>query len=100
MANVIEQRKVLFSLNKHAQRVNGVAWLGPTTLISIADSIIVWRGQGNDGSMWKAVQEIKTHKEQINYLEVLFVSETEQYFTTMCTGGVLKLHSLTANGEF
>jgi hypothetical protein len=68
---------VFFSLNKHAERVNAVSWLGPNTLVSIADTIAVWQGSGTNGKAWHATQEMKCHQEQINYLETLYVSSEE-----------------------
>lgn len=87
--------KVLFSLNKHSKRVNGVKWLNDNCLLSIGGddkSWIVWEHRGNprDYTDWQVKQHFENaHEDCINYLANYSV-EKELYFATMGTEGTLK----------
>ena len=102
---MVQTPRVLFALNAHTTRVNAVQWLSPTSLVSIGGDekvIVVWRtdGDSRDPSSWKAHQVISpdqsNHKATLTHLRSFFVSEDEQYFTTMDVGGDLRLWSLQA----
>jgi len=99
----IQTPKVLFALNTHTTRVNGVQWLSPSVIVSIGGDekvIVVWRADGDSRAptSWKAHQVIpgeeSGHKATLTHLRAFYVSEEEQYFTTMDVGGDLRLWSL------
>lgn len=90
--------KVLFSLKGHTDRVNGVQWLTPNSLVSISadKSLIVWSyilgSDPRDYNNWtyKKIYE-NAHTESISYLKAFSPNEHEHYFFTMCAAGNLKL---------
>jgi hypothetical protein len=92
VADMINVKRVHFSLNGHEHRVNSVSWLSKDILVAVSDRIVIYEGNGIDGANWKIKQVIITQtKEQINYLSVLDGVNCD-YICTISNDGVLNLY--------
>lgn len=92
VADMLNTKRVHFSLNGHEHRVNSVAWLSEDNLVAVSDRIVIYEGIGIDGANWKIKQVITTQsKEQINYVSVLYGSDCD-YICSMSNDGVLNLY--------
>ncbi len=95
----ISSFKVLYTLEGHTDRVNGVMWVegaNPPLLLSIsADMTVIFRsftGDGTSHAQWGTPKIFKeVHKDTVNYLSTLAASEQEYYGATMCAGGIIAL---------
>ena len=100
--------KVIGSLNVHTSRVNAVQWISNNLLVSIGGDekgIAIWEAKDpRDPASWAVKQYIKeAHPATLTQLTTRQVSREdgtkENYFATVCMGGVLKVWACTTSAE-
>lgn len=105
---LLETPKVLFGLRGHTTRINAVQWLNTNLIVSIGGDekvVTVWgRTAGADPRnplSWRSIWTMKdAHPATINYLTTFKgESDSDLYFTTMCSEGVLKLWAGAMDGD-
>ena len=93
---------MLFTLNGHKERVNSVAWITRSHLVSVSSDgdIVVWEvDPANilDGASYKISQRFEKAHEgtTINYLTHLNIGKADEevYFATMGVNGSLNFYA-------